>query len=113
MLNKTLQELDENIKTSKVFVDNGKALERLRNNKDFKEVIVRGFLEKEAIRLVHLKADPSMQTPERQASIVKQIDSIGAFSEYLVQIEKFAQLAQRNIEDAEATREEIVAEGAE
>jgi hypothetical protein len=107
----TLQELENNIKTAKGFVDTGKALERLRSNRDFKEVFIKGYLEKEAIRLVHLKADPSMQTPERQASIVRQIDAIGCVSEFMSNTEHFARLASKSIADDEATRDELLSEG--
>lgn len=110
MSNETLQQLDRSIKAAKGFVENGNALERLRNNKDFKKVVVEGFFEKEAIRLVHLKADPSMQSEASQKSIVSQIDAIGAFSQYLVSVEQFARLGAKSIDDDEATRAEILAE---
>jgi hypothetical protein len=78
-----IKQLEANIERAKELVKAGESIERLRNNVDFKEVILKGYFEREAIRLVHLKADPNMQTPERQASILLQMDAIGALSSYL------------------------------
>ena len=78
-----IKELEDNISRAKEMVATGKSIDRLRNNPDFKEVILKGYFEKEAIRLVHLKADPNMQSPERQSSIVSQMDAIGALSSFL------------------------------
>ena len=107
-----LKEIESNIKESKKLVELGAALERLRNNPDFKEVIIQGYFEQEAIRLVHLKADKNMQTPERQASIVAQMDAIGALSEYFAVVSHRAMLASKAIESDEQTRDELLAEGA-
>jgi hypothetical protein len=113
MSNETLQQLDASIKTAKGFVESGNALERLQSNRDFKKVVVEGYFEKEAIRLVHLKADPMMQTPERQASIDAQINAIGMFSQHLVNVGQFARQAAKSIADDEQTRADVLAEGGE
>jgi hypothetical protein len=105
-----IEGLEQNIQQSQEFVELGKALERLSNNKDFLAVVKRGYFEKEAIRLVHLKADPSMQTPERQQSVVSQIDSIGNFSAYLQTLKFNADRAEHSIETDRMTIEELSAE---
>lgn len=83
MIENDIRQLEANIENAKAMVNIGKSIERLRNNPDFKEVVLKGYFEREAVRLVHLKADPNMQTPERQASIISQMDSIGEFASYL------------------------------
>lgn len=108
-----LQELDANIKEAKKLVTLGAALERLRNNGDFKKVIMDGYFEREAIRLVHLKSDVSMQTPERQASILAQMDAIGNLNQYFTTVLRTADLAKKNIAADEETRDELLAEGGE
>lgn len=108
--NEILAELDRNIEASKEFVALGAALNRLYSNKDFRAVVMSGYFEKEAVRLVHLKAAPQMQTPDHQASIVRDIDSIGAFHQYLSLVQTNANNASRNIEADELTREDIVRE---
>lgn len=83
MIENDIRQLEANIENAKAMVNIGKSIERLRNNPDFKEVVLKGYFEREAVRLVHLKADPNMQTPDRQASIIRDIDAIGAFASYL------------------------------
>lgn len=102
-----IEGLEENIQRSRDFVAVGAALKRLELNKDFSTVIKHGYFEKEAIRLVHLKADPAMQTPERQQSIVNQIDAIGNFSSYLSTLAFTAEQAERNIAADEQTVDEL------
>jgi hypothetical protein len=96
-----VQEIELSIANAQKMVDMGASLERLRNNKDFKKVIQEGYFEKEAIRLVHLKADPSMQTPDRQASILRDMDAVGALNQYFGAVFHQARLAAKGIEDDE------------
>lgn len=103
-----IKELEDNISRAKEMVNLGKAVERLRNSPDFKEVILKGYFEREAIRLVHLKADPNMQTPERQASVISQMDSIGALSSHLNTILVMADRAAHAIEADTQTITEIL-----
>ena len=105
-----IEALDENIRRSREFVEMGKALSRLTDNKDFIRVVKEGYFEKESVRLVHLKADPSMESKERQESIVRQMDAIGAFSAYLRKVLIEADRAEQNIAADEVTREELLAE---
>lgn len=110
MSNATVQRIEENIQHLKEIVEFDKALQRLCENRDFRTVIKQGYFEKEAIRLVHLKADPAMQTPEKQASVVAQIDAIGGLLEYFRTIGFNAATALKSIEADEAERDEILAE---
>ena len=105
-----LQQIEQNIEQAKQIRELGKALERLQGNRDFKDVIVSGYLRNEAVRLVHLKADPSMQSAESQASIVKQIDGIGSLEAFFRVIEIKARQADKAIESDELTMAELLAE---
>ena len=107
-----LQQLDDNIKQAQKIADLGDALNRLRNNRDFKKVIQEGYFEQEAIRLVHLMSDSNMQTPEMQTSIHKQMIAIGGFRDYLDTLFIRADMARRSVAADENTRDEIMAEGA-
>lgn len=104
----TVQELESNIREAKKIVELNSALDRLYSNRDFKAVVTEGYFQKEAVRLVHLKADPSMQTPERQASVVAQIDAIGALSSYLRLVAFNGQQAVKAIEGAEEAIAEVL-----
>lgn len=110
MSNDTIQEIELNISHARKIVDVGDSFERLRNNRDFKKVIQEGYFEQEAIRLVHLKSDQNFQTPERQQSIVSQIDAIGALNQYFQTVFHKSALARKAIESDEETRDEILAE---
>ena len=108
-----LQQLESNIKLAQKIVDMGDALDRLRNNRDFKKVIGEGYFEQEAIRLVHLMSDSNMQSPEIQQAIHKQMIAVGMFREFLETLATRANMARRAVEADEATRDEILAEGGE
>ena len=108
-----LQQLEVNIKQAQKMVDLGSALDRLRNNRDFKKVIEDGYFEQEAIRLVHLMSDSNMQSPEIQTSIHKQMIAVGVFRDYLETLSIRAGMARRSVEADENTRDEVLAEGVE
>ena len=111
MSNETLQQIEQNIKRGKELIDFGAALERLQNNRDFKKVITEGYFRDEAVRLVHLKGDANMQTPEHQANIVRALDSIGQLSQYFSTVTLLASRAVLSIAADEETRDEILADG--
>ena len=110
MLKEKIEEIELNIEQAKTIVALGNAMERLSNNRDFKKVIVEGFFEKEAIRLVHLKSDFNMQNPEAQASIASQMDSIGNLAQYFNKVINQGMLAEKAIQSDEETRDELLAE---
>ena len=109
----TIQAIESNINEAKKIADVGDCLERLRLNRDFKKVIMEGYFEKEAIRLVHLKADPKMQSPDSQKSILAQMDAIGSLNQYFYAVFAQAQIARKAIVSDEEARDELLAEGAE
>jgi len=108
-----IQALERNIEDAKEILEMGNALERLSNNRDFKSIITHGFFEKEAIRLVHLKADSNMQTVDRQKSILSQMDSIGALAQYFQTVYFKANQAGKAIAADTETRDELLAGDAE
>lgn len=105
-----LQALERNVKEAKRVLDLGNAFERLCSNKDFRAVIKAAYFEQEAIRLVHLKGAEHVQSPEMQASIIRQMDSIGVLNDFFRKIERDSRLAEVSIKDADEAREEILAE---
>lgn len=105
-----LETIELSIKHAKKSVDLMKSVDRLTKNRDFKAVFLDGYFEKEAVRLVLLKADPNMQSEESQAEIIKQMDSIGSVRQYLSAIIQMGRMAEKAIADDEATREAILEE---
>lgn len=112
MTQDTVQTLQRNIEEAKVFVEKAKALDRLKANKDFRTVITSGYLEKEAIRLVHLKGDPAMQHPAQQAAIARDIEAIGSLSQYFAAIYSQANTSEKAIQADEQEIEFIAREEA-
>lgn len=110
MSNHELETLELNIKAAKKSVDLMKSVERLTKNRDFKAVILEGLFEQEAIRLVTLKGDPSMQSAEDQEAILKQMDAIGGLRSYLTATMQMGRMAEKAIKEDEETREEMLAE---
>lgn len=113
MSNEQIRAIEENIKEAKKIADFGTVLERLQANRDFKQVIIDGYFKEEAIRLVHLKAEPSCQTPDIQRSIIAQMDSIGNLSKYFQTVYFKADQARKAIGIDEETHAELLAEGDE
>lgn len=77
MSQQEIQLLEEFIDEQQVRIKDAEALERLLRNRDFKRIVDNGLFNKEATRLVMLKADPDNQDDYRQTEILKGIDSIG------------------------------------
>jgi len=107
-----IEELDNNIKELQGMADLGKALERLRKNRDFRKIVETEYMREEAVRLVHLKGNSNVQEPRQQESINKQIDAIGCFGDFLGMIEQRAEAALEAIDECEDARAELE-EGAE
>jgi len=73
-----VDQIELNIREAREITDMGEALSRLEKNPDFQKVISQRYLKDEAVRLVHLKAAPNAQHEKIQASILRDIDAIGA-----------------------------------
>lgn len=110
MSNETLQAIERNIQIGKDVVEFGNAITRLRSNKDFKAVILTGYFEQEAIRLVHLKSDPGMQSADMQRAIHSQMESIGMLSQYFNTALHKAALASKSVADDQEALEELASE---
>lgn len=113
MSTEQIERIEANIREARETVKVSDALVRLRGNKDFKEVVLSGYFEKEAVRLVHLKADPSMESDTSQKSIIAQMDAIGCFSQYLTTVVQLGNLAHKQIHSDEAMVEELQMEEAQ
>lgn len=111
MSGEILRELEEDMEQAKQQIELGSALGRLMSNRDFRAVVLDGYLKREAVRLVHKKAEPGMQTDSQQRQVLSQLDAIGHLHQYLLGIPQSSDLARKAYDAAEATREQILAEG--
>lgn len=110
MSQQELRELESNIKDLNEMVQLGTALDRLRKNRDFKKVIEQEYLKEEAIRLVHLKADPNMQGEREQARVIRDLDAIGSFTQFLDLIVHKTDAAKDALDECEDLRAELEAD---
>jgi hypothetical protein len=110
MANHEIEAIEKSIKQAKANVELGSAIERLKSNRDFRKMVLEGYFEQEAVRLVHLKADPSMQSPTHQAAILRDIDAIGAFKTYLDTVLFKSDMAAASLADSEAALADALAE---
>ncbi len=106
----TIQAIERNMKKAREVLEFSAALERLRGSRDFKKVVLEGYFEQEAIRLVHLKSDPNMQTPTIQQSIAGQIDAIGQLSQFFSTALQKSAMASRQLQADQEMIEELAAE---
>lgn len=83
---------------------------KLTKNRDFISIVEDGYFQDEASRLVLLKADPQMQTKEKQKALNKSIDAIGYFRQYLGAQIQMGSMAEKALADDEQTREELAME---
>jgi len=94
-----------NIKNARKTLDLAKSLERLKSNRDFKAVILEGYFKEEAVRLVHLRSDPSQQHPEVQARLLLAIDSVANLFSHFLAVENAGEQARKELADGEEALE--------
>lgn len=105
-----LEEVQVTIKQSKEAIALMNSVLKLTENKDFKAVITEGYFEKEASRLVLLKADPSLQNEKEQLEIDRRIIAVGYLRQYLSYIVQIGRMAEKSLQDAEETQQELMQE---
>lgn len=110
MANDQIGAIERDIRKAKDAIELGNTVNRLKLNRDFKEVVLKGFFEQEAVRLVHLKGEPHMQEPDSQRSIIGQMDAIASFSQYLNAIFGKAKMAAASLADSEEVLAELLDE---
>jgi hypothetical protein len=105
-----LQQIEFTIEEAKGCIDMADALHKLHDNEDFKKAILHGYFEAESKRAVLLKADPEMQTDERQKQVDNIIVGIGVLFAYFNKIYQFGNAAHRTLAADQQTQEEILQE---
>jgi hypothetical protein len=107
-----IQEVQIGIDAANEKVDLMNSMEKLRKNRDFKKIVSEGYMEQEAIRLVHLMSDPSpaIQSPDVQESLLSMIKAIGHLENYFKVIYQFGHAAKESILESERSIEETLAE---
>lgn len=107
MSDSQINEIEVSIERAKEMIERSESLNWLLNNKQFNDVILKGYFEKEACRLVLSKAEPILQTDEHQRDIIKSIDGIGSLRSYFTTTFHSGDMARKSIADDRVTREEL------
>ena len=105
-----IETIDIQIEQAKRHVQKMNSVFNLSKNKDFIDVIEKGYFEEEASRLVLLKADSNLQKPEDQASIIRSIDAIGHFRQYLGSVISIGRMMEKSLEEDSQTYQEMLGE---
>lgn len=105
-----VETLEISITQAKKYVDKLNSVMNLLKNKDFNKFIEEGYFKQEASRLVLLKADPAMQKPEDQAAIIRSIDAIGSFRQYISNTIQMGRMMEKSMQEDEVTRDELLME---
>jgi hypothetical protein len=101
--------VDLEIEQARKFIRRLEAFNRLRDNKDFHEIIEDGYFLQEASRLVLLKGDVN-SNEEVQRDCDKLINGVGCLRRYFQTIEILGQSAKNSLDSAEDTKEELLQE---
>ena len=107
--NNDIDVVEIQIKTAKEMINIKEALERLYKNKDFQLVINKEYFEKEAARLVRLRADMNLNATQRE-NVLRSIDGIGCLAQYFETIHQRASMMEQCIKDDEKAKEEMCKE---
>lgn len=110
MHNQQVYELEQSIEQHKANIGLLNSLEVLMKNKHFQELILKEYCKEEAVRLVHLMAEPNQQTPEKQALSLKGLNGIGSFNEFLKGIRDRGEISKRSLEADQETLAQVITE---
>lgn len=84
----------------------GELAAKLESNTAFRTVILEGYMEKEAVRLVHLFSDPTIEEETRE-KIKLDMHAIGTLMQYLRNAVQFGRLAEQELAAYARQREEV------
>ncbi len=108
-LKKSLEQIDNRIAELNANIALAETVERLEKNEEFIEVIINGYLEKEAERLFGVLVEPSSLKRDVLENIQDKLSAIRNLKQYFGVIGQNAVMAPEQIEEEEAYRKEVTA----
>lgn len=106
-----LDQIELSIEEAKKGIEFSDAAKRMSEDKDFKRVIIDGYMRDEAARLAGMLAEESMTDEVNQRELQSSLKAIGHLRQYLINANRIGDMLKQSIVDAETVREEILAEG--
>lgn len=108
-----LQRVDERTQELKDSIELAEAINRLHDNEDFNKVITNGYLEKEAERLFEVLTTPMSFKKEQLDTVMGKLSAIRDFKEYIGYSIRLAAMANEELDELAAYRQEVTAKMAE
>jgi hypothetical protein len=108
-----IHEVEVSMQHAKKAIEMREDLQKLTSNPTFEKVLLKGYFEEEASRLVLLKAEPSMEDDKQQKQIMLGIDGIGALRQYFRTIMQLGSMAEKSLIDNEEMHAELLKQEAE
>ena len=105
-----IQQVELSIEQAKALINRAEQARRLAENKDFKSLVLDGYFNEEAARLVHCLGDINLK--EYQEDILRDLHGIASFKRYMQTIVMIGNNAQNDLMSNEATLDELRAEDA-
>jgi hypothetical protein len=107
-----LRQIELSDKEATDMVKKAEALERLYKNRDFKKVVLEGYLEQEPVRLSWLIAmpnsNPTISREDYKKDMLSKIEAIGEFRQYLQTVFALGNQAHEALEENQNLRTEIL-----
>lgn len=105
-----IQSLEAQLKQAKESVAQRDKIDKLMANREFKELILDGFIRDESARLAHVSGDPVLSEKD-QRDCVGMAQAGGHLKRFLNVLVSQANTAERQIPDIEAAIDEMRREG--
>ena len=98
-------EIEMAMEAYKQKIAKAEALNRLMDNKDFKEVILDSFMgQRRLLDLATKRVSPSFQDPVNKGYVENQISAVGALNMFMMLVEQEAAVAYEALASAEEER---------
>jgi len=105
MQDNNVEEIEMTIEQAKMAIKDKEQLKSLLKNKAFKRIIMKLYLEEEAIRLVHMKSVP--MAPESKENIDNLMYGIGGLQRFMQRVIDLGNEMEQSLSDNEEYLEEL------
>jgi len=109
-MGQSIEALDALITANKRYIEDGNALQRLKQNADFQRLFLDFYINEQSVNLVKNKAALHLQEPAEQKYLDAQLLSVGLFYQFMQEVEQVAKQATDSIQAAEEEKEMLIHE---
>lgn len=110
-MSEAVREIEMSMELTKVKIEKMEALNRLKENPDFKAIILDDFMgERRMGDLLTKQMSPSFQDPANKLYVDNQLNAIGSLKLFMLYTEQEANMAKQALADAEDERNRVMEE---